>query len=65
MQRTVLEECWRPTFARSRVAKLTALKRDLADYLDYYNWDRGHTGRNSDGRPLGTMVYGSRKMRPR
>ena len=65
VQRTVLEECWRPTFARSRVVKLTALKRDLADYLNYYNWDLGHTGRNSNRQPPGMMVYGSRKMRPR
>lgn len=42
----------RPTFARSRVAKLTALKRDLTDHLDYCNWDRGHTGRTAtDARP--------------
>jgi transposase InsO family protein len=65
VQRTVLEECWRPTFARSHVPKFTALRRDLVDYLDYYNWDRAHTGRNSDGRPPGMVVYGSRKMRPR
>jgi hypothetical protein len=47
------------------VVKLTALKRDLADYLNYYNWDLGHTGRNSNRQPPGMMVYGSRKMRPR
>lgn len=64
-QRTILEECWRPTFARSLVPKYTALRRDLEKYLDYYNWDRGHTGRRSSGKPPAVMVYGSRKMRPR
>jgi transposase InsO family protein len=28
VHRTILEECWRPSFARSLVPKLTALKRD-------------------------------------
>jgi transposase InsO family protein len=35
-QRTILEECWRPSFARSLVPKLTGLSRDLAAYLRYY-----------------------------
>jgi transposase InsO family protein len=65
VQRTILEECWRPTFARSLVPKSTALRRDLEQYMGYYNWDRGHTGRRSNGQPPGVAVYGSRKMRPR
>jgi transposase InsO family protein len=36
VQRTLLEECWRPAFARSLVPKLTGLARDLAAYLRYY-----------------------------
>jgi hypothetical protein len=36
LQLTILEECWRPSFSRSLVPKLTALQRDLIDYLDYY-----------------------------
>jgi transposase InsO family protein len=65
VQRTILEECWRPTFARSLVPKYTALRRDLDEYLRYYNWDRGHTGRRSNGQPPAVKVYGARKMRPR
>ncbi|MHB8509625.1 MAG: helix-turn-helix domain-containing protein [Candidatus Dormibacteria bacterium] len=65
VQRTILEECWRPTFARSLVPKYTALRRDLEYYLSYYNWDRGHTGRRSNGQPPAVAVYGSRKMLPR
>ena len=34
-QRTILEGCWRPSFARSLVPKLGGLLRDLAGYLDY------------------------------
>jgi len=65
VQRTILEECWRPSFARSLVPKLTGLVRDLAAYLRYYNEERAHTGRLTKGQtPLQTLV-GARKMRPR
>jgi transposase InsO family protein len=63
LQLTILEECWRPSFSRSLVPKLTALQRDLADYLDYYNFDRAHTGRLTKGRVPAEIVYGARKMR--
>jgi len=36
VQLTILEECWRPSFARSLVPKITALRRDLEEYLAYY-----------------------------
>ena len=50
VQLTILEECWRPSFARNLVPKLTALRRDLNEYLTYYNTDRAHTGRHTQGR---------------
>ncbi len=65
VQRTVLEECWRPTFARSLVPKFTALRRDLDAYLRYYNFERGHTGFRNRGQTPAAIVYGARKMRPR
>jgi hypothetical protein len=43
LQLTILEECWRPSFARSLAPKLTALEGDLSEYLAYA--DRAHTGR--------------------
>jgi transposase InsO family protein len=61
-QLTILEECWRPSFARSLVPKITALRRDLDEYLAYYNFDRAHTGRLTKGRVPGEIVYGARKM---
>ena len=39
VQRTILEECWRPSFARSLVPKVTALQRDLVEYLDTAGFD--------------------------
>jgi hypothetical protein len=65
VQRTVLEECWRPTFARSLVPKYTALRRDLVQYLRFYNFDRPDTGRHTAGRTPAQLVYGARKMCPR
>jgi transposase InsO family protein len=62
VQRTILEECWRPTFARALVPKLTALTRDLRSYLHYYNHERAHTGRLARGRIPADIVYGTRKM---
>jgi transposase InsO family protein len=64
-QRTILEECWRPSFARSLVPKLTGLSRDLAGYVRFYNEERAHTGRLTNGlTPLAALI-GARKMRPR
>jgi hypothetical protein len=40
LQRTILKECWRPSFARSLVPKLHGLTRDLAAYLRFYNSGR-------------------------
>lgn len=65
VQRTVLEECWRPSFARSLVPKSTALRRDLEQYLNYYNNERAHTGYRSNGRTPAELVFGARKMHPR
>lgn len=50
VQRTILEECWKPAFARYLVPKYTGLRRDLVQYLRYYNQDRAHTGRWNRGR---------------
>jgi transposase InsO family protein len=63
-QLTILEECWRPAFARSLIPKKTALARDLEDYLIEYNYDRAHTGRLTQGRVPADIVYGARKTSP-
>jgi transposase InsO family protein len=63
LQLTILEECWRPAFARSLAPKITALDKDLEEYLDYFNFDRAHTGRLTKGRVPGDIVFGARKTR--
>jgi transposase InsO family protein len=65
VHRTILEEAWRPTFARSLVPRYTALRRDLQQYLRYYNFERAHTGRRNHGLVPAEIVYGARKMHPR
>ena len=65
VQRTILEECWRPSFARSLVPKVGGLSRDLEHYLAYYNTERAHTGRLTQGRTPWQTLIGARKMRPR
>ena len=62
VQETILEECWRPAFSRSLAPKITALQRDLEEYLRYYNTDRAHTGRLTKGRVPADIVFGARKM---
>jgi len=64
LQLTILEECWRPSFARSLVPKMTALQRDLDEYLVDYNFDRAHTGRLTKRRVPADIVFGARKTRP-
>ena len=65
LHRTILEECWRPAFARYLQVRFTGLRRDLAHYLHDYNHDREHHGRITAGRCPADLVYGARKMEPR
>ena len=65
LHRTILEECWRPAFARYLQVRFTGLRRDLNRYLHDYNHDREHHGRHTAGRCPADLVYGARKMEPR
>jgi transposase InsO family protein len=64
LHKTILDECWRPSFARSLYPSYTALRADLTDYLTYYNHDRAHTGRLTQGRIPANIIDPARKMRP-
>ena len=50
VQQTLLEECWKPAFARYLTPKYTGLRRDLERELHVYNTDRAHQGRRTQGR---------------
>ena len=62
VQLTILEECWCRSSARSLVPKLTALRRDLDQYLTYDDTDRAHTGRHTHSRVPANIVYGAHKI---
>jgi transposase InsO family protein len=61
VQRTILEECWKPAFARYLVPKYVGLRRELERYLVHYNFDRTHNGRLTKGR-IPAEVLGAAKM---
>ena len=65
LHRTILDECWRPSFARYLHPRLSSLRRDLDEYLRFYNFDRVHHGRLTVGQIPADIVYGARKMEVR
>jgi len=65
LHRLILEECWRPAFARYLYPRYTGLRRELERYLADYNFDRVHHGRLTNGRIPADIVYGARKMEAR
>jgi transposase InsO family protein len=65
LHRTILEECWRPAFARFLQVRFSGLRRHLDHYLHDYNNHRAHTGRKTAGRCPADLVHGARKMKPR
>ena len=61
VQETILDECWKPAFARYLIPKYTGLRLDLNRHLTYYHTDRAHTRRWTKGRTP-EEVIGKRKM---
>jgi hypothetical protein len=44
---------------------LSSLRRDLNEYLRFYNFDRIHHGRLTNSQIPADIVYGARKMETR
>ena len=65
LHKTILDECWRPAFARYLYPRYTGLRRELDTYLRFYNDDRVHHGRLTQGRIPADIVYRARKMEAR
>ncbi|MER3409016.1 MAG: hypothetical protein C4306_02705 [Thermoleophilia bacterium] len=65
LHRLILEERWRPAFARDLYPRYTGLRHELERYLTEYTFDRVHHGRLSAGRIPADIVYGARKMEAR
>jgi Integrase core domain len=56
LHKTILDECWRPAFARYLFPRYSGLRRELDRYLTYYNHDRVHHGRLNNGRVPANIV---------
>jgi transposase InsO family protein len=65
LHKTILDECWRPAFARYLYPRYTGLRRELDTYLHYYNHDRVHHGRLTQGQIPADLVYRAHKMEAR
>jgi transposase len=65
LHKTILDESWRPAFARFLYLRFRGLKRELEQYISYYNFDRAHTGRLTQGRIPADIVHAARKMEAR
>jgi hypothetical protein len=65
LHRTILDKCWRPSFARYLHPALSSLRRDPEEYLRCYNFDRVHHGRLTTGQIPADIVYGARQMEVR
>jgi transposase InsO family protein len=65
LHKTILDECWRPAFARYIYPRYTGLRRELDTYLRYSNHDRVHHGRLTQGRIPADIIYGAHKMETR
>ena len=57
VQQTILDECWKPAFARYLIPKQTGLRLDLERYLRHDNTEHAHTGRWTRG-PTPEAVLG-------
>jgi transposase InsO family protein len=64
LHKTILDECWRPSFARYLHISYGGLRRDLAEYVQLYNTDRTHNGRITKGRIPTDIIDPAHKMRP-
>ena len=64
LHRTILDEFWRPSFARYLYLTISGLRRDLNEYTRIYNTDRTHNGRITKGRIPIDIIDPARKMRP-
>lgn len=59
--KTILQEFYQPTLRRKIYTTLDELQLDLDEWLDYYNNERTHQGKQCCGRtPIQTLVDGKR-----
>ncbi len=62
VQGTLLEEFYKPVLSRYVEPSITGLRRDLGDYLTYYNWERRHSGKWNKGRTPAAIIQPKEKL---
>ncbi len=65
VQGTILQECYQPALLIAVEPSITALRRDLDDYLAYYNHRRPHRGKWNQGRPPTDIIHPATKLTPK
>lgn len=64
VQGTMIEELYQPTLIGYVEPSITGLRRDLNDYLTYYNHHRRHRGRWNQGATPASIITPNRKLTP-
>ena len=64
VQGTLLTEFYQPVLSRYVEPSITGLRRDLEDYLTYYNWQRAHSGKWNKGRTPAEIISPKEKLIP-
>lgn len=62
VQGTILEECYQPALIAYVEPSITGLRRDLNDYLTYYNYRRPHRGKWNKGKPPTQIIHPKEKL---
>jgi transposase InsO family protein len=62
VQGTILQECYQPALVGYVTPSISGLRRDLNDYLDYYNHHRPHRGKWNQGKPPTQIIHPNQKL---
>ena len=64
VQRIILDECYQPALIGYVEPSITGLRRDLNDYLTYYNHQRPNHGKWNQGTSPATIMIPNPKLTP-
>jgi len=65
LHKMILDECWRPAFARYLFPRCSCPRGALDTYVRFYSHDRVHHARLTRGQIPADLVYGARKIERR
>ncbi len=64
VQGTILEECYQPALIAYVEPSISGLRRDLEEFLSYYNYQRPHRGKWNQGKPPTQIIHPKEKLHP-